>query len=116
MNEIYAELTRTLAEIVLLVSTKSRQLRSFLLDYAAQLFQDATLNAASPILRLTRAGETVWGTLPGDDWSVFESNHSTYEPLAWAHNNSEAVDEGRPVVHPTIIQVRRNDCYVKLER
>ncbi|XP_073982493.1 N-deacetylase and N-sulfotransferase sfl [Rhodnius prolixus] len=50
--------------------------------------KDATLNPGSPILRLTRAGETAWGALPGDDWTVFTANHSTYEPLAWANNNS----------------------------
>lgn len=43
------------------------------------------MNAASQILRLTRAGETAWGNLPGDDWTVFQANHSTYEPLEWAH-------------------------------
>ncbi|XP_065215137.1 bifunctional heparan sulfate N-deacetylase/N-sulfotransferase [Planococcus citri] len=85
----------------------TEQLRGFPLVIRTRLqLKDATLNAASPILRLTRAGETVWGTLPGDDWSIFESNHSTYEPLAWAHNNSEAVDEGRPQLLTTIIQDR----------
>lgn len=56
--------------------------------------RDAALNAGSPILRLTRAGETAWGTLPGEDWTVFSPNHSTYEPLAWATNNSYN-EEGR---------------------
>lgn len=46
------------------------------------------MNAASPILRLTRAGETAWGPLPGYDWTIFQANHSTYEPLAWAHRDS----------------------------
>lgn len=50
--------------------------------------QNAALNAASPVLRLTRAGETAWGSLPGDDWTVFTPNHSTYEPLAWASPHS----------------------------
>jgi len=50
--------------------------------------QDAQLNAASPILRLTRSGETAWGPLPGGDWTIFQANHSTYEPLAWAHRDS----------------------------
>ncbi|BET01250.1 Heparan sulfate N-deacetylase [Nesidiocoris tenuis] len=50
--------------------------------------KDAALNGGSPVLRLTRAGETVWGPLPGEDWTVFTANHSTYEPLAWANNNS----------------------------
>jgi heparan sulfate N-deacetylase/N-sulfotransferase NDST2 len=52
------------------------------------LLQNAALNAASPVLRLTRAGETAWGSLPGDDWTVFTPNHSTYEPLAWASPHS----------------------------
>jgi len=50
--------------------------------------QDAQLNAASPILRLTRSGETAWGPLPGGDWTIFQANHSTYEPLAWAYRDS----------------------------
>lgn len=69
------------------------------------------LNAASPVLRLTRAGETVWGPLPGDneqnEWSVFESNHSTYEPLSWAHNNTGySVEDVKPVPLTTVVQVR----------
>ncbi|RZF35802.1 hypothetical protein LSTR_LSTR009218 [Laodelphax striatellus] len=51
--------------------------------------KDAALNAGSPILRLTRAGEIAWGPLPGSDWTVFSPNHSTYESLAWANNNSQ---------------------------
>jgi hypothetical protein len=58
--------------------------------YEFRLFlQDAALNAGSPVLRLTRAGETAWGELPGEDWTIFSPNHSTYEPLAWATRNSE---------------------------
>lgn len=73
-------------------------------------FQDAALNAASPILRLTRAGETAWGPLPGEDWTVFTANHSTYESLAWANNNSQDwlgdVDEnGQKTPLTTVIQV-----------
>lgn len=73
--------------------------------------QDAALNAASPILRVTRAGETAWGPLPGDDWTVFTANHSTYEPLAWANNNSqdwlgEADENGQRVPLITVLQVR----------
>jgi len=65
------------------------QLRGFPLFIHTNLkLKDAALNAASPILRLTRAGETAWGGLPGDDWTIFSPNHSTYEPLAWATRNS----------------------------
>ncbi|XP_017779396.1 PREDICTED: bifunctional heparan sulfate N-deacetylase/N-sulfotransferase-like isoform X2 [Nicrophorus vespilloides] len=56
--------------------------------------KDAALNAASQILRLTRPGETVWGPLPGDDWTIFQANHSTYEPLEWAHKIDDYGHEG----------------------
>lgn len=67
--------------------------------------QDAQLNAASPILRLTRSGETAWGPLPGGDWTIFQANHSTYEPLAWAHRDSLDYPANRSPL-ATVIQVR----------
>lgn len=84
-------------------------------------FQDAMLNAASPVLRLTRAGETVWGPLPGDneqnEWSVFESNHSTYEPLSWAYNNTGySVEDVKPVPLTTVVQVRMTLLFFLLIR
>ncbi|KAJ3653401.1 hypothetical protein Zmor_012655, partial [Zophobas morio] len=66
------------------------QLRGFPLFIHTNLkLKDAALNAASQILRLTRAGETAWGELPGNDWTVFQANHSTYEALEWAHRNDD---------------------------
>uniref|UniRef100_A0A1B6C2B3 Uncharacterized protein n=1 Tax=Clastoptera arizonana TaxID=38151 RepID=A0A1B6C2B3_9HEMI len=78
------------------------QLRGFpLFIHTNVKLRDAALNAASPILRLTRAGETAWGPLPGDDWTVFAANHSTYEPLSWANNNSQDWLDGDDNVHRT---------------
>uniref|UniRef100_A0A1I8MTS9 [heparan sulfate]-glucosamine N-sulfotransferase n=1 Tax=Musca domestica TaxID=7370 RepID=A0A1I8MTS9_MUSDO len=66
------------------------QLKGFPLFVHTNLrLRDASLNPASPVLRLTRAGETSWGALPGDDWTVFQHNHSTYEPIEWAQRNSQ---------------------------
>lgn len=68
--------------------------------------KDAALNAASPILRLTRAGETAWGALPGDDWTIFSPNHSTYEALSWASRNEYYINDASyktPLV--TVVQV-----------
>lgn len=62
--------------------------------------QDATLNSASPVLRVTKAGGVYQGLLPGDDWSVFGANHSTYEPVAWASYNSS----GKYIPQATVIQ------------
>lgn len=50
---------------------------------------DYHLNGASPILRLTRAGEVAVGPLPGHDWNVFRSNHSSYQPLGEAFADFE---------------------------
>ncbi|XP_071440534.1 bifunctional heparan sulfate N-deacetylase/N-sulfotransferase [Hetaerina americana] len=82
------------------------QLRGFPLFLHTNLrLRDAALNAASPVLRLTRAGETVRGSLKGEDWSVFSPNHSTYEAVAWAvrdwgpggpHHGVNGVEESDP--------------------
>uniref|UniRef100_A0A2Y9D1L4 [heparan sulfate]-glucosamine N-sulfotransferase n=2 Tax=Cellia TaxID=44534 RepID=A0A2Y9D1L4_9DIPT len=64
------------------------QLRGFPLYVHTNLrLRDASLNPGSPVLRLTRAGDTAWGPLPGNDWAIFQHNHSGYEPLEWAQKN-----------------------------
>lgn len=83
------------------------QLKGFPLFIHTNLkLRDAALNAASQILRLTRAGETAWGELPGSDWTVFQANHSTYEPLEWAHRNDfyQINESGVKTPLPTVIQ------------
>lgn len=65
------------------------QLKGFPLYVHTNLhLRDASLNPSSPVLRLTRAGDTAWGPLPGNDWAIFQHNHSTYEPLEWAQKNT----------------------------
>ncbi|XP_011186085.1 bifunctional heparan sulfate N-deacetylase/N-sulfotransferase [Zeugodacus cucurbitae] len=85
------------------------QLRGFPLYIHTNLrLRDASLNPASPVLRLTRAGETAWGALPGDDWAVFQHNHTTYEPVEWAQRNTQdyPTDNGGQVQLPltTVLQ------------
>lgn len=55
------------------------------------------------ILRLTRAGEIFSGNLPGEDWAVFQPNHSTFVPLAKARSQSEELS-GSSEPHITVIQ------------
>ncbi|KAL6267553.1 hypothetical protein P5V15_000628, partial [Pogonomyrmex californicus] len=83
------------------------QLKGFPLFIHTNLrLKDAQLNAASPILRLTRSGETAWGPLPGGDWTIFQANHSTYEPLAWAYRDSLDYPANKSPL-ATVIQVSR---------
>lgn len=64
------------------------QLKGFPLFVHTNLkLRDASLNPGSSILRLTRAGDTAWGPLPGSDWAIFQHNHTTYEPLEWAQKD-----------------------------
>ncbi|XP_006629242.1 bifunctional heparan sulfate N-deacetylase/N-sulfotransferase 4 isoform X1 [Lepisosteus oculatus] len=45
--------------------------------------KDCCVNPRSPLLSITKA-EVDRGPLPGEDWTVFQSNHSTYEPVLLA--------------------------------
>ncbi|NXA09666.1 NDST4 sulfotransferase, partial [Sapayoa aenigma] len=43
--------------------------------------KDCVVNPQSPLLRITRAPRAEKGPLPGEDWTVFQFNHSTYQPV-----------------------------------
>ncbi|XP_050669112.1 bifunctional heparan sulfate N-deacetylase/N-sulfotransferase [Leptidea sinapis] len=81
------------------------QLKGFPLFLHTNLrLKDATLNPASPVLRLSRAGETAWGSLPGDHWTVFRANSSTFEPIAWALKQNEYGNNEEHAPLATVIQ------------
>ncbi|XP_056456321.1 bifunctional heparan sulfate N-deacetylase/N-sulfotransferase 1b [Gadus chalcogrammus] len=70
-------------------SLLSAQLKGFPLFLHSNLgLKDCTVNPKSPLLFITRAGQPIAGPLPGDDWTVFQSNHSTYEPVLLAKTQS----------------------------
>ncbi|XP_055766936.1 uncharacterized protein LOC129842411 [Salvelinus fontinalis] len=48
-----------------------------------QALRDASVMSRSPLLHLTRA-DTDRGPLPGDDWTTFTSNHSSYQAVVQA--------------------------------
>lgn len=82
------------------------QLRGFPLYIHTNLaIREYELNPHSQILRLTRAGEVYTGVLPGEDWTIFQTNHSTYEPLAVARSHSfNSVADGLNSALITVIQ------------
>uniref|UniRef100_A0A8C4X1X4 N-deacetylase/N-sulfotransferase (heparan glucosaminyl) 1a n=1 Tax=Eptatretus burgeri TaxID=7764 RepID=A0A8C4X1X4_EPTBU len=70
-------------------SLLSAQLRGFPLFLHSNLrLKDCYVNPSSPLLYVTRAHETYIGPLPGDNWTVFQSNHSTYLPMLLARTRS----------------------------
>ncbi|MEQ2191173.1 Bifunctional heparan sulfate N-deacetylase/N-sulfotransferase 1, partial [Xenoophorus captivus] len=70
-------------------SLLSAQLKGFPLFLHSNLgLKDCMVNPKSPLLFITRVGQSLPGPLPGDDWTVFQSNHSTYEPVLMAKTQS----------------------------
>ncbi|XP_031452772.1 bifunctional heparan sulfate N-deacetylase/N-sulfotransferase 4 [Phasianus colchicus] len=60
-------------------STKLKGLPLHLYNNIA--LKDCVVNPQSPLLRITKAPRTEKGPLPGEDWTVFQFNHSTYQPV-----------------------------------
>ncbi|XP_066488237.1 bifunctional heparan sulfate N-deacetylase/N-sulfotransferase 3 isoform X2 [Tiliqua scincoides] len=46
--------------------------------------KDCCINPHSPLLRMTKSSKFDKGPLPGNDWTVFHINHSTYQPVIFA--------------------------------
>uniref|UniRef100_H0X418 Bifunctional heparan sulfate N-deacetylase/N-sulfotransferase 1 n=3 Tax=Otolemur garnettii TaxID=30611 RepID=H0X418_OTOGA len=70
-------------------SLLSAQLKGFPLFLHSNLgLKDCSINPKSPLLYVTRPSEVEKGVLPGEDWTVFQSNHSTYEPVLLAKTRS----------------------------
>ncbi|KPP77387.1 hypothetical protein Z043_103194 [Scleropages formosus] len=69
--------------------------------------KDCCVNPRSPLLYVTKP-EVDRGPLPGDDWTVFQSNHSTYEPVLLA--KSRPIENGAAPglnvlsLHVTVVQ------------
>ncbi|KAL6466894.1 hypothetical protein MHYP_G00246980 [Metynnis hypsauchen] len=56
--------------------------------------RDCCVNPRSPLLYVTRA-EVDRGPLPGEDWTVFQSNHSSYEPVLLAKPRPSSDDANK---------------------
>uniref|UniRef100_A0A674DM41 Bifunctional heparan sulfate N-deacetylase/N-sulfotransferase 1 n=1 Tax=Salmo trutta TaxID=8032 RepID=A0A674DM41_SALTR len=90
-------------------SLLSAQLKGFPLFLHSNLgLRDCSVNPKSPLLLITKAREVERGPLPGDDWTVFQSNHSTYEPVLLARTRvpdlgPSGVGVGSPL-HASVVQ------------
>ncbi|ELV13433.1 Bifunctional heparan sulfate N-deacetylase/N-sulfotransferase 4 [Tupaia chinensis] len=63
-------------------SLPSIQLKGFPLSLFNNLaLKDCFVNAQSPLLHITKAPKVEKGPLPGEDWTIFQYNHSTYQPV-----------------------------------
>lgn len=90
-------------------SLLSAQLKGFPLFLHSNLgLRDYQVNPSAPLLHLTRPSRLEPGPLPGDDWTIFQSNHSTYEPVLLASLRPAEAPMPGPVSRrarlPTVVQ------------
>ncbi|XP_074011445.1 bifunctional heparan sulfate N-deacetylase/N-sulfotransferase 4 [Numenius arquata] len=86
-------------------STKLKGLPLHLYNNVA--LKDCVVNSQSPLLRITKAPRLEKGPLPGEDWSVFQFNHSTYQPVLLTElQTSRQPPAGLPkaALYATVIQ------------
>ncbi|XP_051820888.1 bifunctional heparan sulfate N-deacetylase/N-sulfotransferase 4 isoform X2 [Antechinus flavipes] len=63
-------------------SLPSTKLKGFPLNlYNNIALKDCFINPQSPLLHITKAPKFEKGPLPGEDWTIFQFNHSTYQPI-----------------------------------
>uniref|UniRef100_A0A8B9RDC6 Bifunctional heparan sulfate N-deacetylase/N-sulfotransferase 1 n=1 Tax=Astyanax mexicanus TaxID=7994 RepID=A0A8B9RDC6_ASTMX len=86
-------------------SLQSAQLKGFPLFLHSNLgLRDCSVNPKSPLLLITKAREVERGPLPGDDWTVFQSNHSTYEPVLLARGRTAEAGGTPGPLHAAVVQ------------
>uniref|UniRef100_H3A5G8 [heparan sulfate]-glucosamine N-sulfotransferase n=2 Tax=Latimeria chalumnae TaxID=7897 RepID=H3A5G8_LATCH len=89
-------------------SLLSPQLKGFPLKVYTKLgLKDYCVNPHSPLLHITKASEGDKGSLSGEDWAVFQFNHSTYQPVLLAKlSSSENIPQAlsKDTLHATVVQ------------
>ncbi|XP_041613545.1 bifunctional heparan sulfate N-deacetylase/N-sulfotransferase 4 isoform X2 [Vulpes lagopus] len=71
-------------------SLPSTQLKGFPLNLFNNLaLKDCFVNPQSPLLHITKAPKVEKGPLPGEDWTIFQYNHSTYQPVLLTESQTE---------------------------
>ncbi|XP_044080080.1 bifunctional heparan sulfate N-deacetylase/N-sulfotransferase 4 isoform X2 [Neovison vison] len=88
-------------------SLPSTQLKGFPLNLFNNLaLKDCFVNPQSPLLHITKAPKVEKGPLPGEDWTIFQYNHSTYQPVLLTELQTEkflSSSSSKPL-YATVIQ------------
>ncbi|XP_022373129.1 bifunctional heparan sulfate N-deacetylase/N-sulfotransferase 4 isoform X2 [Enhydra lutris kenyoni] len=88
-------------------SLPSTQLKGFPLNLFNNLaLKDCFVNTQSPLLHITKAPKVEKGPLPGEDWTIFQYNHSTYQPVLLTELQTEkslSSSSSKPL-YATVIQ------------
>ncbi|XP_029425693.1 bifunctional heparan sulfate N-deacetylase/N-sulfotransferase 3 isoform X7 [Nannospalax galili] len=88
-------------------NVQSFQLKGFPFSINGNLaVKDCCVNPHSPLLHVTKSSKLDKGSLPGIDWTVFQINHSAYQPVIFAkvktpENLSPPISKG--AFHATVV-------------
>ncbi|XP_043917596.1 bifunctional heparan sulfate N-deacetylase/N-sulfotransferase 4 [Protopterus annectens] len=89
-------------------SPQSFKLKGFPLQIYTNIgLKDYCINPHSPLLHITKPSQIDRGSLPGDDWTIFQSNHSTYQAVLLAKLKASTdipVTLSSHTMHATVIQ------------
>ncbi|XP_057880954.1 bifunctional heparan sulfate N-deacetylase/N-sulfotransferase 4-like isoform X4 [Melospiza georgiana] len=89
-------------------SSPSSRLKGLPLQlYNNVALRDCVVNPRSPLLRITKVPRLEQGPLPGQDWTVFQFNHSTYQPVLLGELQPARPTPAslpRAALHATVIQ------------
>ncbi|XP_064272086.1 bifunctional heparan sulfate N-deacetylase/N-sulfotransferase 4 isoform X2 [Passer domesticus] len=89
-------------------SSPSTRLKGLPLQlYNNVALQDCVVNPRSPLLRITKAPRVEQGPLPGEDWTVFQFNHSTFQPVLLSElqpNRPTPAALPRAALYATVVQ------------
>ncbi|XP_028714950.1 bifunctional heparan sulfate N-deacetylase/N-sulfotransferase 4 [Peromyscus leucopus] len=88
-------------------SLPTTQLKGFPLNLFNNLaLKDCSVNPQSPLLHITKGPKVEKGPLPGEDWTIFQYNHSTYQPVLLTELQTEKPLSflSSKTLHATIIQ------------
>uniref|UniRef100_A0A8C5LSL4 Bifunctional heparan sulfate N-deacetylase/N-sulfotransferase 1 n=1 Tax=Leptobrachium leishanense TaxID=445787 RepID=A0A8C5LSL4_9ANUR len=78
-----------------------------LLLYNNVALKDCFVNPHSPLLHITKASTIEKGPLPGEDWTVFQYNHTTYQPVVLSQLQDAGINKpflSSSIPHATVIQ------------
>ncbi|XP_075355431.1 bifunctional heparan sulfate N-deacetylase/N-sulfotransferase 3 isoform X2 [Mycteria americana] len=88
-------------------SLQSFQLKGFPFHVHSNLgIKDCCINPHSPLLHVTKSSKLEKGPLLGNDWAVFQVNHTAYQPVIFAKVKTPenlSPPAGKSALHATVI-------------
>ncbi|XP_078533770.1 bifunctional heparan sulfate N-deacetylase/N-sulfotransferase 3 [Lissotriton helveticus] len=88
-------------------SVQSSQLKGFSFSLHSNVgVKNCCVNPQSPLLHITKSSNLDKGSLPGNDWTVYQINHSAYQPVVFTKvkpSENLPLPIPKAAIHATVI-------------